>query len=56
MPLTLEQYATYLDSRDASWPAVPPIERPKARPHVTALPGLRGDLEHIRHLDRHKHR
>jgi FMN phosphatase YigB (HAD superfamily) len=41
MPLTLEQYATYLDSRDASWPAVPPIERPKARPHVTALPGLR---------------
>ncbi len=24
-----------------SWPAVPPIERPKARPHATALPGLR---------------
>jgi FMN phosphatase YigB (HAD superfamily) len=41
MPLTLEQYATYLDSRDASWPAVPPIERPKARAHVAALEGVR---------------
>src|SRR5208282_427520 len=41
MPLTLEQYATYLDSRDAAWPAVPPIERPKARPHVTPIQGLR---------------
>jgi FMN phosphatase YigB (HAD superfamily) len=41
MPLTLEQYATYLDSRGASWPAVPPIERPKARAHPTAMSGLR---------------
>jgi HAD-hyrolase-like len=41
MPLTLEQYATYLDSRGASWPAVPPIERPRARAHLTALHGLR---------------
>ncbi|HYV36224.1 MAG TPA: HAD family hydrolase, partial [Gemmataceae bacterium] len=41
MPLTLEQYATYLDSHGASWPAAPPIERPKARPHITALDGIR---------------
>jgi len=41
MPLTLEQYASYLDSRGASWPAVPPIERPKARAHVAAIGGLR---------------
>jgi FMN phosphatase YigB (HAD superfamily) len=41
MPLTLEQYAAYLDSHGASWPAVPPVERPKARAHLTALHGLR---------------
>jgi FMN phosphatase YigB (HAD superfamily) len=41
MPLTLEQYASYLDSHGAAWPAVPPIERPKARPSVSVLEGLR---------------
>jgi hypothetical protein len=41
MPLTLEQYAIYLDSHGASWPAVPPIDRPKARPHVAAIEGIR---------------
>jgi FMN phosphatase YigB (HAD superfamily) len=41
MPLTLEQYATYLDSRGATWPAVPPIERPKAKPHATPLEGIK---------------
>jgi FMN phosphatase YigB (HAD superfamily) len=41
MPLTLEQYANYLDSRGATWPAVPPTKRPKARPHVVALPDIR---------------
>jgi FMN phosphatase YigB (HAD superfamily) len=41
MPLTLEQYATYLDSRGACWPAVPPIEHPKARAHLTAMHGVR---------------
>jgi FMN phosphatase YigB (HAD superfamily) len=41
MPLTLEQYATYLDSRGASWPAVPDVERPKARPHLASLPDIR---------------
>jgi FMN phosphatase YigB (HAD superfamily) len=41
MPLTLEQYANYLDSRGASWPAVPPLERPKARPHAPPVEGIR---------------
>jgi FMN phosphatase YigB (HAD superfamily) len=40
MPLTLEQYAQYLDSRGATWPAVPPVDRPRARPGVVALPGI----------------
>jgi FMN phosphatase YigB (HAD superfamily) len=38
MPLTLEQYATYLDSRELPWPAPPEVEKPKARPHLVALP------------------
>jgi FMN phosphatase YigB (HAD superfamily) len=41
MPLTLEQYANYLDSRGATWPAVPPLERPKARPHAAPIEGVR---------------
>src|SRR6266536_1886046 len=41
MALTLEQYAVYLDSRNATWPAPPPIERVKARPHLKALPEVR---------------
>jgi len=40
MPLTLEQYGNYLDSRGATWPAVPPIERPKAKAHVVQLPDI----------------
>ncbi len=41
MPLTLEQYAAYLDSRGASWPAPPPIDRPKVKPHLKRLPRVR---------------
>jgi hypothetical protein len=41
MPLTLEQYATYLDTRDLPWPAPPEVERPKARPHLARLPEVR---------------
>ncbi len=41
MPLTLRQYATYLDTRDLSWPAPPEVERPKARPHLVRLPEVR---------------
>jgi FMN phosphatase YigB (HAD superfamily) len=41
MALTLQQYATYLDTRDLPWPAPPEVERPKARPHLTSLPEVR---------------
>jgi FMN phosphatase YigB (HAD superfamily) len=42
MPLTLEQYATYLDSRrDLPWPAAPQPTPVKARPHLVRLPEVR---------------
>lgn len=42
MPLTLEQYAAYLDTRrDLPWPAPPEVKRPKARPHLVRLPEVR---------------
>jgi hypothetical protein len=41
MPLTLEQYATWLDTRDLPWPSAPEVERPRARPHLAALPDVR---------------
>jgi FMN phosphatase YigB (HAD superfamily) len=44
MPLTLEQYATWLDRRELPWPAPPPVEAPKARPHRARLPGVRAVL------------
>jgi FMN phosphatase YigB (HAD superfamily) len=47
MPLTLEQYATYLDSRDLPWPAPPEIERPRARPCLIRLPKVRAVLWNV---------
>ena len=41
MALTLEQYAAFLDTRDVAWPAPPPVQPPKAKPHLVALPGIR---------------
>jgi FMN phosphatase YigB (HAD superfamily) len=41
MALTLQQYATYLDTRDLPWPAPPEVERPKAKPHLMRLPDVR---------------
>ncbi len=41
MALTLEQYATYLDTRDLPWPAPPEVRRPKAKPHLVRLPEIR---------------
>lgn len=41
MPLTLEQYAQSLDTRDLPWPAPPEIDRPKAKPSVVRLPDVR---------------
>jgi hypothetical protein len=47
MPLTLEQYATWLDGRDLPWPAPPKPERVKARPHLAPLPGIRAVLWNV---------
>ncbi|HEV3259923.1 MAG TPA: HAD hydrolase-like protein [Gemmataceae bacterium] len=41
MPLTLAQYATYLDTRDLPWPAPPDVTPPKARPHLVRLPNIK---------------
>jgi FMN phosphatase YigB (HAD superfamily) len=41
MALTLEQYADYLDTRGLSWPAAPDVDRPRAKPHLVALPEIR---------------
>lgn len=41
MPLTMEQYATWLDTRDLPWPSPPEVERPKARPHLKKMPEVR---------------
>jgi FMN phosphatase YigB (HAD superfamily) len=41
MALTLQQYATYLDTRDLPWPAPPEVERPKAKAHLIRLPEVR---------------
>jgi FMN phosphatase YigB (HAD superfamily) len=41
MALTLEHYASYLDTRDLSWPAPPDVEVPRAKPHLVRLPGVR---------------
>jgi hypothetical protein len=47
MPLTLEQYASYLDTRDLPWPAPPQVEKPKARPHLVKLPQVRAVLWNV---------
>jgi FMN phosphatase YigB (HAD superfamily) len=41
MPLTLDQYASYLDTRGLPWPAPPEVDRPKVRPHLARLPQVR---------------
>lgn len=41
MPLTLDQYASYLDTRDLSWPAAPAPEPPRAKGPLTRLPDVR---------------
>jgi FMN phosphatase YigB (HAD superfamily) len=41
MPLTLPQYAEYLDTRQLSWPAPPEVEKAKAKTYLEKLPGIR---------------
>ena len=47
MPLTLEQYASHLDTRDLPWPAAPAPVPARARPHLTPLPGIRAVLWNV---------
>ncbi len=48
MALTLEQYATYLDTRhDLPWPAAPEVDRPRAKPHLVRLPEVRAVLWNV---------
>lgn len=47
MALTLEQYASYLDTRDLPWPAPVAVERPKARPYLIRLPRIRAVLWNV---------
>ncbi len=48
MPLTLEQYASYLDTRqDLPWPAPPQPSPVKARPHLVRLDGVRAVLWNV---------
>src|SRR5262249_4801677 len=47
MPLTLEQYASYLDTRDLPWPAAPEVEPPRAKPHLKRLRGIRAVLWNV---------
>jgi len=44
MPLTLDQYADYLDTRGLPWPAPPEVEAPRARLHLVPLPHVRAVL------------
>ena len=41
MPLTLQQYASYLDTRDLPWPAPPAVQPAKAKPHLVAMRDVR---------------
>jgi FMN phosphatase YigB (HAD superfamily) len=47
MPLTLDQYATYLDSRALPWPAAPEVAAPRAKPHLVRIPELRAVLWNV---------
>ncbi len=44
MPLSLDQYATYLDGRGLPWPAPPEPNPPRVRPHVEPIEGVRAVL------------
>ncbi len=47
MPLTLEQYASYLDTRNLPWPAAPEVEPLKAKPHLKHRPRVRAVLWNV---------
>jgi FMN phosphatase YigB (HAD superfamily) len=47
MPLTLEQYATYLDTQGTPMPAPPAVEPAKAKPHLPPMRGLKAVLWNV---------
>lgn len=48
MPLSLQEYADYLDARaDLPWPAAPRAVPIKAKPHLTRLPEVRAVLWNV---------
>jgi hypothetical protein len=47
MPLTLDQYASWLDKRGLPWPAPPIPKRPKAKAHLRRLPEVRAVLWNV---------
>jgi FMN phosphatase YigB (HAD superfamily) len=47
MALTLEQYATYLDTRDLPWPAPPEVDPVRAKPHLVSIPNIRAVLWNV---------
>lgn len=47
MALSIQQYATFLDTRDLPWPAAPEPDPPKARPHLASLSGIRAVLWNV---------
>ena len=47
MPLSIEQYAAYLDTRNLAWPIAPPPVPAKARAHLPRLAGIRAVLWNV---------
>jgi FMN phosphatase YigB (HAD superfamily) len=47
MPLTLEQYVSYLDTRNLPWPAAPDVVAPRAKPHLDQLPKIKAVLWNV---------
>src|SRR6266446_8356834 len=47
MPLSLDQYAAYLDTRGLPWPAPPTPEPAKAKPKLTPIRGLKAVLWNV---------
>jgi hypothetical protein len=47
MPLSLEQYASWLDTRGLPWPAAPSVESANAKPKLKPMPGLKAVLWNV---------
>jgi len=47
MPLSIDQYADFLDTRDLPWPVAPDPDPPKAKAHLAQLPRVRAVLWNV---------